>query len=342
MLEKRKNDHLDIVLAKRHASSSITTGLELVNFVHCALPEINLADVVLHTEFLGKQINAPVLVSSMTGGPSKAETINTNIAMVCEDLKLPFGIGSQRIALENGSSRGLDRNLRKYAPSVPIMGNLGAAQLNQGYGVDEARRAIEMIGADGLFIHLNPLQEAVQSEGDGDWSNLFEKIARLASDLPVPIAVKEVGFGISDQLAADLVDAGVEIIDVAGAGGTNWASVEAARSPDPVRKRLGETFSNWGIPTAIAVSQARRVCPDATLIASGGIKNGLDIAKAIRIGADLGGIAAGVLKEAVESDEKLHSHLSVVIEELKITCFCTGSKDLDRLRQAELAEPIGM
>lgn len=339
MLEKRKNDHLDIVLSKRHASSSTTTGLESVTFVHCALPEMNLDDVNVHTEFLGKRINAPFLISSMTGGPSKAETVNANIANVCEELGLPFGIGSQRIALENGSSGGLGANLRKYAPSVPIIGNIGAAQLNRGYGIDEAVRAVEMIGADGLFIHLNPLQEAVQSEGDRDWSNLLEKIARLVSDLPVPIAVKEVGFGISEQIAGDLARAGVTIIDVAGAGGTNWASVEAARSDDPVRSRLGDTFSNWGIPTAYAVAQARQVCPDTTLIASGGIKNGLDIAKAIRIGADLGGIAAGVLQAAVVSDRKLHSLLSVIIEELRITCFCTGSKDLDSLRNAKVIEP---
>ncbi|MGI9400297.1 MAG: type 2 isopentenyl-diphosphate Delta-isomerase [Rhizobiaceae bacterium] len=336
MLEKRKIDHLDIVLNRRHATSTATTGLGLVNFVHCALPEVNLDDVDLHTDFAGKQISAPILISSMTGGPSKAKTINANIATVCQELNLPFGIGSQRIALEDGSSSGLDMDLRKYAPDVPILGNIGAAQLNQGYGKDEAVRAIEMIGADGLFIHLNPLQEAVQSEGDRNWSNLIEKIARLVSDLPVPVAVKEVGFGISDKTASDLVSAGVTIIDVAGAGGTNWASVEAARSEDPVRRRLGETFSDWGIPTAYAVAGARKACPQVTLIASGGIKNGVEIAKCIRIGADMAGIAAGVLQAAVESEEKLHSHISVVIEELRIACFCTGSKNLEALRQAPL------
>ncbi|MEM6463009.1 MAG: type 2 isopentenyl-diphosphate Delta-isomerase [Pseudomonadota bacterium] len=341
MLKHRKDEHLSVVLEGRQKRATKTTGFENVDFVHCALPEMHLDDVDITTAFLGKRISAPILVSSMTGGPRRAAQINENLARACEALSLPFAVGSQRVAIEENSDGGLGLNLRALAPSVPILGNLGAAQLNRGFGADEAQRAIEMIDADALYIHLNPLQEAVQPEGDRDWSGLFDKIAALADALAVPLAIKEVGSGISAGLARRFVDAGITIIDVAGAGGTNWAAVEAARMEDPQKAELANAFSNWGIPTARAVAEARDACPKAIVIASGGIRDGIDIAKAIRLGADLAGQAAGVLHAANTSPKALAAHFNRLIQELRICCFCTGSKDLAALRKAEITQAGG-
>lgn len=339
MLTDRKDEHLEIVLRHRQRKTQKTTGFEALEFVHCALPEIDLDGIQLDTSFLGKRISAPFLVSAMTGGPSRAATINANIAQACEAMKLPFAVGSQRVAIEQGAVGGLDRSLRAAAPSVPILGNLGAAQLNLGFGIDEARKAVEMIDADALYIHLNPLQEAIQKEGNRNWSELFDKIVSIADAMDVPVAVKEVGFGISATLAERFVEAGVSIIDVAGAGGTNWAAVEAARSANSERARLADTFAGWGISTADAVFANRRACPDATIIASGGITSGVDIAKAVRLGADLAGLAAGILAVANESVEATIGLCELVIEELRIACFCTGSKDLAALRSAPVQSP---
>jgi len=340
MLTHRKDEHLSIILENRHGNSNKSNGFELIDFEHCALPDFDLADIVVGQTFLGKSIGAPVLVSSMTGGPTRAAAINQSVAIVCEELKLPFAVGSQRIAIEQEGSAGLGKELRRIAPSVPILGNIGIAQFNLGFGIDEARRAVEMIDADALYIHLNPLQEAIQPEGDRDWSGLFEKIVTIDDALHVPIAIKEVGFGISASLARRFTEAGISIIDVAGAGGTNWAMVEAARMDDSVHARFKTTFASWGIPTANAVIAARSACPDATVVASGGIKSGLDVAKAIRIGADLAGQAATLLPSANESPEALLAHLSALIEELRIICFCTGSKDLETLKSAPLQNAI--
>jgi isopentenyl-diphosphate delta-isomerase len=339
-LTNRKDEHLSVVLGRRNRQTDKTTGFEAMEFAHCALPDIHLDDVNVTTSFLGKPINAPLLVSSMTGGPSRAAAINENIARTCEALKLPFAVGSQRVAIEQNQTSGLDRTLRSLAPSVPILGNLGAAQLNRGFGHEEALRAVEMIDADALYIHLNPLQEAVQPEGDKDWSGLFDKIAAIADGLPVPVAVKEVGSGISASLAQQFVGAGITIIDVAGAGGTNWAAVEAARIEDKEQARLANAFADWGIPTANAVLEARSACPVATIIASGGIRSGIDIAKAIRAGADLAGQAAGLLPAANTSSDALIDHFETTIEELRVTCFCTGSRDLFALKSAELQNGV--
>ena len=336
MLKNRKDEHLSVVLEERQKKSSKTTGFESIDFVHCALPEMHLDDVDTNTMFLGKRISAPLLVSSMTGGPERAAFINENLARACEAMSLPFAVGSQRVAIEENDNGGLGRSLRALAPSVPIIGNLGAAQLNRGFGIEEAKNAVDMIEADALYIHLNPLQEAVQPEGDRDWSGLFEKLAALATALPVPLAVKEVGSGISASLARRLFEAGITMIDVAGAGGTNWAAVEAARMEDTQKAKLANAFSDWGIPTALAVAEARVACPDATIIASGGIRNGIDIAKALRLGADIAGQAAGLLQAANTSPDALVEHFTTVIQELRICCFCTGARDLAALKKVDI------
>lgn len=332
---RRKDQHLDLVLAGAGRDQA-STGFEAVRFAHCALPELDFDRIDLSTPFLGKRLAAPFLISSMTGGPSRAETINARLAEAAQALGLALGVGSQRVALEGAGGAGLGAGLRKRAPDAVILANLGGAQLVRGYGVDEAMRAVGMIGADGLIVHLNPLQEAVQPEGDRDWRGVLKAIETLARDLGTPIIVKETGAGLSAAVARRLVDAGVVGLDVAGAGGTNWALVEGGRSDDPIAAKTAAAFAGWGIPTARAVRDVRLACPKALVIGSGGVRDGVDAAKAIRLGADVVGQAAGVLDAALTSTEAVVEHFEVAIRQLRTVCFCTGSADLASLRTAEL------
>ncbi len=340
LLTDRKEEHLDIVLGGRGRPLAKETGFDAIVFEHVALPELDLDEIALSTEFIGKRINAPLLVSSMTGGPARAESINRNLAVACEELGLALAVGSQRVAIEGRSARGIDGELRRLAPSIPLLANFGAAQLNKGFGLDEAGMAVEMIGADALIIHLNPLQEAVQPEGDRNWTGLLRKIGALARSLHVPLVVKEVGSGISAPLARALLNEGVSIIDVAGAGGTSWAAVEAERARTSEEAEIARAFTDWGQPTALAIAQVRQACPEAVVIGSGGIRNGVHVAKAIRLGADLAGQAAGVLAQALASPEAVIAHFETVIAQLRICCFCTGSRDLAALRTARLQQPL--
>ncbi len=335
MLSDRKNEHLDIVLSGRGASQA-STGFDGIAFEHVALPELDLDEIDLSTQFVGKRIKAPLLVSSMTGGPARASAINQNLAIACQELGIGLAVGSQRVAIESGDSGGLGSELRRLAPDIPILANFGAAQLNLGFGIDEARRAMEMLDADALIIHLNPLQEAVQPEGDRNWRGLFGRIEALASTLGAPLVVKEVGAGISARLARQLIDAGVSVIDVAGAGGTSWAAVESQRSMTSQQAAIGTAFAEWGIPTALAIAEVRKACPEAVIIGSGGIRNGIDAAKAIRLGANVVGQAAGILKAATTSAEAVIEHLSITTAQLRVACFCTASADIKSLRSARL------
>ncbi|MHB0818778.1 type 2 isopentenyl-diphosphate Delta-isomerase [Stutzerimonas stutzeri] len=336
-LTTRKNQHLDIVLASQRTKAVVGSGFERLHFEHCALPELDLAAVDLSTSLLGKPLAAPLLISSMTGGAKRAEAINHHLAEAAEELGIALAVGSQRVALERGGDgTGLTRELRRLAPSVPLLGNIGAAQLVRGYGVDQARRALEMIGGDALIIHLNPLQEAVQDRGDRDWCGVLSAIERLAAVLEAPLVVKEVGSGLSARVARQLLDAGVAMLDVAGAGGTNWAAVESERAANAHQRAVSEAFANWGIPTAQAIAEVRRACPEAVVIGSGGIRDGIDAAKAIRLGANLVGQAAAVLESALISSEAVVEHFRVLIEQLRIVCFCTGSANLAELARAPL------
>ncbi len=335
---ERKSEHLAIVADGRGVQGTRGTGFDAVRFVHDALPELSFDAIDTGTVFLGRALSAPLMVSAMTGGTAEAARINLAIAEACGTLGLALAVGSQRIAIEGRGAGGLGRELRARAPNVPILGNLGAVQLNRGMGPDEARRAVEMLEADGLMLHLNPLQEAIQPGGDRDFSGLLARIEALARALPVPLGVKEVGAGLSATVGRRLLDAGVVILDVAGVGGTSWARVEAERGDDRLRQ-IGAPFFDWGIPTARAVAgMAPLMGPGTTLIASGGVRHGLDVARAIRLGADLAGQAAGALPAAQSGPEALAGHLSGVIEQLRIAMFCTGSADLAALRRAPLDE----
>ncbi len=337
-LVKRKNDHLDIVLDARRADAPTATGFADYRFAHCALPQLHLDDIDLSTRLFHKPLSAPFLISSMTGGAARAKTINRHLAEAAQHLGIALAIGSQRVALQSGNDHGLTRELRQVAPDIPLLGNIGAGQLREREGLDWARRAVEMIEADALIVHINPLQEAVQGGGDRDWRGVRQAIGALVKVLEVPVVVKEVGAGISPAIARALMEEGVSVIDVAGAGGTSWAAVEAERATSETQRKIAMAFAGWGIPTAQAIQTVRQALPDTPLIASGGIRDGVDAAKAIRLGADLVGQAAAVLNSATASSQAVIEHFETVIQQLRIACFCTGSLDLAALRRAPLIE----
>ena len=335
-IRNRKDQHLDVVLAGggRHARDA---GFDAVRFVHEALPDLDHRKIDLGADFLGRRLKAPLLISSMTGGPSRAEAINAHLAEAAQQLGIALAVGSQRGALAGGGDAGgLDRTLRDRAPDTPILANIGAAQLTRGFGVDAARRAIEMIGADALIVHLNPLQEACQPEGDRDWWGVGAALEALIRKLGAPVVVKETGAGLSASTARRLIDMGAAAIDIAGAGGANWGLIEGERATDPADKAHALAFADWGIPTALAIAEARAACPRAVIIGSGGIRDGVDAAKAIRLGADVVGQAAGVLAAATVSTEAVVGHFQVVIQQLRTACFSTGSANLAALKHAPL------
>ncbi|WP_034949620.1 type 2 isopentenyl-diphosphate Delta-isomerase [Erwinia oleae] len=340
-LIQRKNDHLDIVLNPTRAVSRARNGFQHWRFEHCALPELNFNDIDLSTSLFGRPLKAPLLISSMTGGAQRAANINLHLAAAAQRLGLAMGVGSQRVALESKVNDGLTRQLRDIAPDVPLLANLGAAQIGSPHGLDYARRAVEMIDADALIVHLNPLQEALQNGGDRDWRGILSAIALLVKQLSVPVVVKEVGAGLSVPVSRQLADAGVAMLDVAGAGGTSWAAVEGERAIDPRARAVAMAFADWGIPTADALSAIRQALPEVPLIASGGIVNGIDVAKALALGADLAGLAAAVLPSASASEEAVTACFQTLIDQLRTACFCTGSADLAALRHATLQPTRG-
>ncbi len=319
---QRKIDHIDLVLAQQQDNSSVNP-FDAIELEHNALPEQNLADIELATTFLQHPLKLPFLISSMTGGPSRAETINLHLAEAAQQLGIAMGVGSQRVALESPASSGLNHRLRQYAPDVPLFSNIGAAQLQHDFGLAEVQRAIDMIEANGLIVHFNPLQEALQENGDTDWRHILSRLEQIAAGLSVPVIAKEVGMGISLTVARRLVDAGVQAIDVAGRGGTSFSRVEGQRAKDPQLQSLGELFADWGISTPRAIIAIRSEFPDLALIASGGIRHGLDAAKAIALGANLVGQAGPVLTAAMDSTEAVVAHFETMARALRLALFCS-------------------
>jgi isopentenyl-diphosphate delta-isomerase len=336
-INQRKADHIRINLEENVQFPQVTTGLERYRFMHQALPELNLPEVDTSVEVFGRCVAAPILVSSMTGGTEQAGLINRNLAEAAQMQRLAMGVGSQRAGIERGEVS-QTFNVRSVAPDVLLFANLGAVQFNYGYTVDECRRAVEMIDADALILHLNPLQEAVQPEGDVNWRGLLGKIEEVCRTLGRPVIIKEVGWGISRQTARRLIEAGVGAIDVAGAGGTSWSQVEMHRAPTERLRRLAGAFADWGIPTAeslVAVRDEREEMgrPDVHLFASGGIRTGQDIAKCAALGADLVGLAAPFLKKAVASAEEVAEEMDLLATELRVAMFCSGAGTIAELRQ---------
>lgn len=326
LIKKRKAEHVDLV-AKDASMDRRKFHFDDIRLTHRALPEINLSDVDPSVEFLGKKLSFPFLISSMTGGSgSELERINWNLAAAAEAEGIAMGVGSQRILFDDPAAAA-SFELRTVAPTAPLLANLGAVQLNYGMTIDSIRSAIDVLKADALILHLNPLQEAVQPEGNTDFSNLWKKMEQLFQTLEKPVIVKEVGAGISKADAQRLIAAGAKIIDVAGAGGTSWSRIESARCDDP---SLGECFQDWGIPTPQALKELSDL--DVTLIASGGIRTGIDMAKAMVLGASLCGVARPLLTPAMQSVEAVREVIQRIKKEFVTTMFLLGAERIEQLQ----------
>ena len=330
----RKADHIRINL-EEDVQSDLSNGFEDYHFLHQALPEIDLEQVDTKTTIFRKALHLPLLISSMTGGTEEAGRINRVLARAAQAARVALGLGSQRAAVEDPSLESTFR-IRKEAPDVLLFANLGAIQLNYAYSIEQCKRAVEMVEADALFLHLNPLQEALQPEGNTHFAGLIRKFEKVCHSLTVPVVAKEVGWGISEKAARMLVDAGVAAIDVAGAGGTSWSQVEMYRSQDPHARKIAADFRGWGIPTAESLVQARKATPDLPIFASGGIRNGIELAKSISLGATLAGVAGPFLKAAAQSDTEVGQLIDEFRTELRICMFATGASSIGDLAKIPL------
>ena len=335
-IDQRKADHIKINLEK-DVRSGLTTGLENYHFIHEALPELDLEQVDTSLSLFGKRLAAPILISSMTGGTADAESINLRLAEAAQEMKIAMGVGSQRAAIEN-PEQAKTFQVRRVARDILLFANLGAVQLNYGYGVDQCRQAVDMIGADALILHLNPLQEAVQDAGDTNFAGLSKKIEEICKKLEVPVIAKEVGWGMSERSVNILADCGVSAIDVAGAGGTSWSQVEMYRAPDEFTRELAATFVGWGIPTAESILNVKKAAPEMTVFASGGLKDGLDIAKCIALGATLGGMAGQFLKAAAISTHSVLQMMKLTKRQIQVSMFAAGAKEMGELEIEKLLE----
>ncbi|MEO6912890.1 MAG: type 2 isopentenyl-diphosphate Delta-isomerase [Candidatus Baltobacteraceae bacterium] len=331
LTESRKAEHIRVNLEENVDGQGISNGFEEYRFVHCALPEIDFAEIDTSCELFGRRLAAPILISCMTGGTEEARQINCGLARIAQHLHLAMGLGSGRALLEDPALiESFD--VRALAPDILLFANLGAVQLNKGYGVADCRRLVSMLGADALVLHVNALQEALQPEGDPAFKGLFAKIEAVCLQLEVPVIVKEVGWGIAPDTVRRLVDCGVSAVDVAGAGGTSWSEVERHRINEPWRARVAAAFAGWGISTAEALRGARNAAPQNPLIASGGIRSGIDIAKAIGLGAHLVGVAGPFLRAVTKGVSPATDLAREYIEVLRVAMFGIGARNLAELR----------
>ncbi len=335
-ISSRKSDHIRINL-EEDVRSGLSSGLEYYRFVHQAVPELDLEEINLDLNLFGRALRAPMLISSMTGGTPEGVAINRNLATAAQETGIAMGLGSQRVALEHPELASTFQ-VRQYAPDVLLFANLGAIQLNYGYTLEHCQKAVEMIAADGLVLHFNALQEAVQLEGDTRFSGLLRKIEAVCRALPVPVIAKEVGWGFSEQAARQLADVGVSAIDVAGAGGTSWSQVEMHRSDEEYQAKLAAAFIDWGIPAAEAILNVRRVVPNLTVFASGGLRDGIDIAKCIALGATLGGMASPFLKAAAQSLERFIQTIQLIQRQIRVCMFAAGVANLGHLSKTQLVK----
>jgi isopentenyl-diphosphate delta-isomerase len=335
-VSSRKDEHIRINLDE-NVQSDLTTGLENYRFEHRAVPEINLDDIDLGTFFFDKPLQVPLLISSMTGGSLDTQMINRNLAEAAQTCGIAMGVGSQRAAVES-PDLAVTFQVRDIAPDILLFANLGAVQLNYGYGLEQCLRAIDMIEADALILHFNALQEAVQPEGDTRFAGLLDRVEQLANQLPVPIIAKEVGWGFSRKDVDRLAAAGVAAIDVAGAGGTSWSQVEMHRAKTTSQARLAAAFVGWGIPTSEAIGNVAAAAPGLPIIASGGLRNGIDLAKCLALGANLGGLAGPFLKAATQSTDVVIQVITDLSRELRVCMFAAGLTGIPELAAANLTQ----
>ena len=339
MHQTRKSDHIRINLQEDVEFKHISTGFERYRFVHCALPELDLEDVDTATTLLGKRLAAPLLISSMTGGTPEARTINQCLAEAAQAAGIGMGLGSQRAAIEDPALEDTFR-VRHVAPDILLLANLGAVQLNYGYGPEHCRRAVEMVEADALILHLNPLQEALQPEGETHFAGLLSRIEAVCRALEVPVVVKEVGWGMSEQVARQLAGAGVAAIDVAGSGGSSWSQVEMHRATTEHQRQVAAAFADWGIPTADSLLLARRGAPALPVIASGGIRDGIQIAKAVALGATACGVAGPFLRAASQPTAAVTELIAVLVAQLRAAMFAAGAADVPALQHTPIHEKV--
>lgn len=329
---KRKLDHIKVCLNEEVEARFKTTGFEEIDLIHQAYPEEDLAEVGLSSTLFGKKLDAPIIICPMTGGHGEGQKLNKTLAGAAQELNIGFSVGSQRAAIEVPELEETYR-VRDVAPDVLLFGNLGAMQLNGDYGVDEAKRAIEMIEADGLGIHFNSLQEAIQPEGHAEFKDALKGISKISGELGKPVYIKETGAGITSSVASKFTDAGANAIDVSGAGGTSWAGVEAMREGSSTE--LGDVFWDWGIPTSVSTAEVAETV-DIPVISSGGIRSGLDAAKAIALGADFVGVGLPLFRAAAKDKESVLNWLEEFVRELKVAVFLCGCKDISELQDAQL------
>ena len=323
--------HLDVCL-NSDVEYKKSAGFERYNFINQAACDVSLLAIDLSVQFVGKRLKAPLMIAPMTGGVQRGFELNQIWARTAERAQIAMAVGSQRVGLEN-HDRVQFYKIRQDAPTTVIFANIGAGQLCQGWGVDEAKCAVDMIEADALFIHLNAIQEACQG-GDVDFSNLNFKIHAVCEALHrdgVPVFAREVGFGISEQAAKRLIDCGVSGIDCAGAGGTSWAKVEGLCAKSERRRQIGLAFAEWGIPTTRSILNVRSMSKEIPLIATGGLRSGIDVAKAIALGANIGAMARPMLVAADKGQEALDQFVDNVIDEIRVCMFGVGVKSLDNL-----------
>jgi len=331
---KRKEDHIRICLGNQSQAKNATAGFEDIQLVHKALPEVNKEKINLSTNFLGKKFQAPIIVGAMTGGTEQATLINASIAKAVEKLGLGMGVGSQRAAIEDQRLEETYTITRKMAPNAFLIANIGGVQLVHGYGLKEVRKVVEMIDADAVAVHLNALQEAVQPEGQTNFKGVLAKIGEIASKLDTPVIVKETGAGISAEDAEVLEDAGVKAIDVGGVGGTSFAAVEYNRTS--TRQNLtGEAFWDWGIPTVVSLIETVQTVK-LPVIASGGLRSGTDVAKALALNACLASLSQPILQTAVKGAKETEDKLLSLIEELRNTMFLLGAEKLNDLAKTPI------
>ncbi len=338
ILKERKDDHLEICLKENVQGYKISTGFEDVHLVHRALPDVERKKINTSHIFFNHNFSAPLLVGAMTGGTLKAEKINSAIAKAIEELNLGMGVGSQRIAIENPKVEHTFTVVREYAPTAFILANIGSPQLVSKYGLKQAKKAVDMVNANALVIHLNILQESIQPEGDTNFSGLINKIDELTQVLDVPVIVKETGAGISSEDAKLLEDAGVAGIDIAGAGGTSWAAVEYYRAKtrnDSYSKRLGKTFWDWGIPTVTSLVETVNTV-NLPVIASGGIRTGIEVVKSLVLGASLASATFPFLEPALKSAEDVKKSLECLISEIKNVMLLIGAKSIQDLQNVPI------
>lgn len=333
-IEKRKQRHIRLSL-EENVQADVGTGLEDVKLIHRALPEIDLEDVSTGVELFGRRLSAPLIISAITGGIEDAKEINATLASAAEEFGIGIGVGSQRIALENPATEHTFSVVRDRAPSALVIGNLGCPQLSLGWGAPEAQRCVDMIRADALAIHMNPLQEAVQVGGETHYRDILGKVREVVEGVDVPVVMKETGCGVAYEEAVKLEGAGVRGLDVSGVGGTSWAAVEhhiAREVGKRDQEALGEALWNWGIPTAVSVVETSR-STNLRIIASGGIRTGVEMAKTIALGADAVGMARPFLEKAVEGPDALREHIHRILLEFRTVMFLVGARDIEALRR---------